>query len=1328
MFRLLEVILVFFIICVSATQVFAREQITVKATQNDKYIRVLFYCKQPMPFNASINGDKLKISFKHQVQMDASPIAIAAGGDVNNAVFNQKSNTAVISLASHSYGVRKFMGENFIGVDILKPSAKEEQEANQEQKIHKEDQTEAEKAASLLPDELLEANITPAAGINMPTETMVTPALVVPRGVKQIKLAKILPKNLDDNKEVYISQPKLRREFVKTAVEDLPVKVAAPEATVEAKPSEEKMASDAKKDVVAKSDAAPTVTSESLVATTPEVQPEPPVAKNTVTIPVEVNAPDSKVSAVALVGEKAVVKDNPAISASSIPANAQTPANDSTKKENAEKTVAAPETPVAVKNKQAEKPVEVTATKTAPVEEKKPEEAAPAITLPKVSAPDATAAAVLQPVIPSLTDEKPEENLEAATQDEPEAVTQSVADAVKDKLLSKLVFSWDTPVAASVFKRAGYLWVVFDKAKDANVRNIIAKNSEYFTGGEQMPNRFYTILRLKLKNDINTVSYKDGDNWVVGLAKDKIAPAHIFKVDMKFSDLLGSKVTLDSESRLKPLRLIDAEVGDEIIIIPLLGESTGLKDKYKYIDFALLETSQGAVIQIISDRVDVAVVDAGLEIAGPSNRISNVAQSVLKELKEKEEEAKVRAQRLQQQSAELTMLKFNTWMKGSEHSYKKNLKELKWKITEADWAKKNELRLDLARFYLAHSLNSEALGVVKIIMEYDEKTSATNDVKVIEATALYMMDRYKDAIDVYDTMNLKELSEAHRKEVQVWRTAADINIGGQIKADKFMTKNPLKNADDEEDVGSDKVGNTKLMRDTSVRLLKMIRKMDPDFVNADELQKLEATARFVTSHYQEAIKRFEETELYSSGDIFQAEDNKLWWSASASKGASNVELPILQNIDDFLKNYPVHIFNDFTLIAIEESLKKNDLAKAEELLAVFKEENRAVAKNSIEFFRGLYYAKNEEDDKAIETWDKLTKEVFDPYNRTRAQFATTVLQLDKKKIDAKTAIANLNSVRSVWRGDQLEFHILNLLGEFYMETQKPMDGFRVWREAISAFPGSDESLLIAKKMSEKFTKIFSQGEADKMLKLDAITLYYEFRELTPIGKLGDEMISKLVDRLVDVDLIDRASALLTHQVRFRLVGADRDMASTKLVQIHLMNHNPQNAIDVLDATDNPEITPEVAKNRKYLRAQALLELGKSNKALVLLGDDESHQAAFLRGDVYWSNKVWHKVADELEVPFREIRRGEKKLTMDESTQVVKLAVAYALIDRQKRLQILYEDFAGFIDDQGKKDLLTFIATNKGPIDYNNLAQTVGFKEMEAFLTNYMKPPTEQEKG
>ena len=77
--------------------------------------------------------------------------------------------------------------------------------------------------------------------------------------------------------------------------------------------------------------------------------------------------------------------------------------------------------------------------------------------------------------------------------------------------------------------------------------------------------------------------------------------------------------------------------------------------------------------------------------------------------------------------------------------------------------------------------------------------------------------------------------------------------------------------------------------------------------------------------------------------------------------------------------------------------------------------------------------------------------------------------------------------------------------------------------------------------------------------IDALSLFYDFRDLTPVGRRGDEMIRKLADRLVSVDLLDQAAELLQHQVDNRLQGAARAQVAVRLAVIYLMARKPDRA-------------------------------------------------------------------------------------------------------------------------------------------------------------------------
>ena len=76
------------------------------------------------------------------------------------------------------------------------------------------------------------------------------------------------------------------------------------------------------------------------------------------------------------------------------------------------------------------------------------------------------------------------------------------------------------------------------------------------------------------------------------------------------------------------------------------------------------------------------------------------------------------------------------------------------------------------------------------------------------------------------------------------------------------------------------------------------------------------------------------------------------------------------------------------------------------------------------------------------------------------------------------------------------------------------------------FSADRQAPEITTQMSETFERLFLDGHGDALPAVSTIALYREFQELTPTGDKGNEMIRKLADRLVEVDLLDDAAALL----------------------------------------------------------------------------------------------------------------------------------------------------------------------------------------------------------
>src|SRR5207237_1151569 len=100
---------------------------------------------------------------------------------------------------------------------------------------------------------------------------------------------------------------------------------------------------------------------------------------------------------------------------------------------------------------------------------------------------------------------------------------------------------------------------------------------------------------------------------------------------------------------------------------------------------------------------------------------------------------------------------------------------------------------------------------------------------------------------------------------------------------------------------------------------------------------------------------------------------------------------------------------------------------------------------------------------------------------------------------------------------------------------------------------SDMARQAQDNASRLFSQLFLSGKADDLPPVDALSIFYGFRELTPIGRRGDEMIRKLADRLVGIDLLDQAAELLQYQVDRRLEGAARAQVAARLAMVYLTN-------------------------------------------------------------------------------------------------------------------------------------------------------------------------------
>ncbi len=289
---------------------------------------------------------------------------------------------------------------------------------------------------------------------------------------------------------------------------------------------------------------------------------------------------------------------------------------------------------------------------------------------------------------------------------------------------------------------------------------------------------------------------------------------------------------------------------------------------------------------------------------------------------------------------------------------------------------------------------------------------------------------------------------------------------------------------------------------------------------------------------------------------------------------------------------------------------------------------------------------------AADSWDRPAA--------AQGRLRETVLRYRLGDLKRDDVISALESLTTIWRGDETEIEALKVLAHLYTEEGRYRDAFYVMRSAMAAHPDSDMTRQIQDEAAQTFDSLFLAGKGDAMPAIDALALFYDFRELTPIGSRGDEMIRRLADRLVSVDLLDQAADLLQYQVDHRLQGAARAQVGTRLAVIYLMNRKADRALATLRATRTGDLSAELRNQRLLLEARALSDLGRHDLALEVIANIDGRETIRLRSDILWAARRWSESAEQIELMYGDRYKDFQPLSDIERQDILRAEIGYAL--------------------------------------------------------------------
>lgn len=421
-----------------------------------------------------------------------------------------------------------------------------------------------------------------------------------------------------------------------------------------------------------------------------------------------------------------------------------------------------------------------------------------------------------------------------------------------------------------------------------------------------------------------------------------------------------------------------------------------------------------------------------------------------------------------------------------------------------------------------------------------------------------------------------------------------------------------------------------------------------------------------------------------------------------------------------LGRYPDEVQLTLRMAFAEAAVEAGDWALANDMETALRSSVTAAPPDMLDYFR----ARIEEASGALEEAHKAYEELSKNTSRgieVRATASLTALDLRLAQVDPAKALAVYENLALFWRGDFLEAKLLAMAARVALDSKKWRNAFLAVQRLNRLYADTDGVRPLLEEVTLRFDALISGDQPDSMAPVDAVALFMEFREFMPTGRRADELVSKYIERLVDLDLIPQAIELLRYQIEYRLDGVPRAAAAVRLATFYLMERKPIDAVRVIAATRANGLPDEIRLNRRLIEARARSDLGEIDVASELLEGLDGREANIVRADLFWKAKDWTKSGENYEAALGEAWRGEGALSPDALKIALRAAAAYVLADDRlasERFSQRYATKLSASPDSGVFRLLTAPLAVRAPLAHAVAQEKTDPHLLDHFLKSY----------
>ncbi|MGB0748406.1 MAG: hypothetical protein ACPGO3_06640 [Magnetospiraceae bacterium] len=323
-------------------------------------------------------------------------------------------------------------------------------------------------------------------------------------------------------------------------------------------------------------------------------------------------------------------------------------------------------------------------------------------------------------------------------------------------------FNWDEPVASAVFRRADALWVVFDKSSAPNLVTLAAAGGDAITSIEQVASPQATALRILTTDEtINPVLQRDGLAWILQFGDQNLSPQTNLtpRVEARPGAGLGLFIDVTESTYAIPLR--DPEVGDILLVVPVIPLGHGMPTRSRFPEFDLLATAQGIVVKPYADGLQVQPLRQGINISSATGLALSDPAS-----------AKAASGRLVADRALTRVFDFAGWARGGLENFYDNRTNLTLTVATGAEDQRQQARLALAQLLLANGMGPEAAGVLRVIESHDETLRNDSAFRGLLGVSAYLNRNYAQAVEEFEFRSLQD-----EDETKFWHAAALAEMG-----------------------------------------------------------------------------------------------------------------------------------------------------------------------------------------------------------------------------------------------------------------------------------------------------------------------------------------------------------------------------------------------------------------------------------------------------------------------------------------------------------------------------------------------------------------------